>query len=107
MATNKSVFSQLQSVGEDALERIAKSPATRSALSSAIQLKDRAGKTIAGVEGLESRLAAIEKRLSTLEGTPKPATTRARSTTAKTASKPAASKSTTAKPRSSASKPKS
>ncbi len=106
MPTNKSVISQLQSVGEDALGRIAKSPATRSALNSALQLKDKAGKTISGLEGVETRLDAIEKRLSALEGKTKPATTRARSTTAKTASKPAASK-PTAKPRSSASKPKS
>ena len=107
MATNKSVLSQLQSVGEDALGRIAKSPATRSALNSAMQLKDRAGKTITGLESVEARLAAVEKRLSALEAKAKPTTARTRSTAAKTASKPAASKPATAKPRSSASKPKS
>ena len=63
MATNKSVLSQLQSVGEDAVARIAKSPAARTALEKGNQLKDRAGKTISGLEGIEERLAAIEKRL--------------------------------------------
>ena len=38
-----------------------------------MQLKDRAGKTIAGLEGIEERLAAIEKRLAALEGKAKPA----------------------------------
>ena len=108
MATNKSVLSQLQSVGEDAVARITKSPTTRSALEKGMQLKDRAGKTLTGLEGVEQRLSAIEKRLSALEGKakpkPKPAT-RIRSTTAKTA----ASKTTAAKPkpRASTTKPKS
>jgi len=110
MATNKSVLSQLQSVGEDAIGRIAKSPTTRSALNSAMQLKERAGKTLNGLEDVEARLAAIEKRLSALEGKAKPATTRASSTTTKTGTKTAAksTRSTTAsKPRPSTSKPKS
>ena len=85
----KSVLSQLQSVSEEALERITKSQATRSAIQSAIQLKDRAGRTLSGLEGVEERLAAIEKRLTALEGQKKPAT-RTRSTAKKTAAKPAA-----------------
>ena len=85
----KSVLSQLQSVSEEALERITKSQATRSAIQSAIQLKDRAGRTLSGLEGIEERLAAIEKRLTALEGQKKPAT-RTRSTAKKTAAKPAA-----------------
>jgi hypothetical protein len=89
MATNKSVLSQLQSVGEDALGRLTKSPATRSALEKGMQLKDRAGKSLSGLEDVERRLTAIEKRLSALEGKRKPAATRPRSTTTrKTAPKP-------------------
>jgi len=78
MATNKSVLSQLQAVGEDAVARIAKSPAARSALEKGIQLKDRAGKTLSGLEAVEERLTAIEKRLAALEGKAKPAATRRR-----------------------------
>jgi hypothetical protein len=105
MATNKSVLSQLQSVGEDAIGRLTKSPATRTALEKGMQLKDRAGKTLSGLEDVERRLAAIEKRLSALEGKPKPASTRSRSTTKKkTAPKPAGSTSAS-KPQTSASEP--
>jgi hypothetical protein len=104
MATNKSVLSQLQSVGEDAVARIAKSPAARSALEKGSQLKDRAGKTISGLEGVEERLAAIEKRLAALEGKAKPAASRSRSTSTSSRS----TKSSTAKStRSTASKPRS
>jgi hypothetical protein len=107
MATNKSVLSQLQSVGEDAVARIAKSPAARSALQKGNQLKDRAGKTISGLEGIEERLAAIEKRLSALEGKAKPAASRSRSTSTSsrsTKSSTTKSTSTTSKPRTTASK---
>ena len=97
MATNKSVLSQLQSVGEDAVARIAKSPAARTALEKGNQLKDRAGKTISGLDAIEARLAAIEKRLTALEGKAKPAASRSRSTTKST-------RSTTSKPRTTAAK---
>ena len=100
---NRSVLSQLQSVGEDAITRIAKSPAARSALERGSQLKDRAGKTLSGLEGIEERLGAIEKRLAALEGKAKPATSssRTRSSSSKTTG------STTSKPRTTTSKPKS
>ena len=103
MATNKSVLSQLQSVGEDAVARIAKSPAARTALQKGNQLKDRAGKTISGLEGIEERLAAIEKRLAALEGKAKPAASRSRS--ASTSSRSTKS-STTKSTKSTASKPR-
>jgi hypothetical protein len=98
MATNKSVLSQLQSVGEDAIGRIAKNPTTRSALEKGIQLKDRAGKTLSGLDAVETRLAAIEKRLSALEAKAKPAARPRPKTAAKPAAKP---RSTTTKPKSS------
>jgi len=67
MAEKKSVISQLQSVSEDALEKIASSAATRSALQSAMQLKDRGQRILTGFESIETRLTLIEKRLSVLE----------------------------------------
>jgi len=101
MADNKSVLSQLQSVGEDAIGRIAKSPTTRSALEKGMLLRDRAGRTLSGLESIEKRLTAIEKRLTALEGKAKPASTRSTTRTTKTASK--TTRSTAAsKPRSSA-----
>jgi hypothetical protein len=111
MPTNKSVLSQLQSVGEDAVARIAKSPAARSALEKGSQLKDRAGKTISGLEGIETRLDAIEKRLTALESKAKPAASRSRSTSTSSRSTKSATtkstRSTASKPRSTASEPKS
>ena len=106
MATNKSVLSQLQSVGEDAVARIAKSPAARTALQQGNQLKDRAGKTISGLEGIEERLAAIEKRLAALEGKAKPAASRSRSTSSRStkSSTTKSTKSTASKPRTTAGK---
>lgn len=91
----KSVIEQLQAVGEDALGKITKNPATRSALQGASQLKDKGGKVFAGFESIEKRLTSIEKRLAALEGkAKKPTTTRTRSTakktTASTAPKPSA-----------------
>jgi hypothetical protein len=93
MVEKKSVISQLQTVGEEALGKLAKTDAARNALQRANELKERAGKTLTGLEAVEKRLDAIEKRLSALEGKP---SSRSRST---------ASKSTTAsKPRTTASK---
>ncbi|HEX4519499.1 MAG TPA: hypothetical protein VH063_07945 [Gaiellaceae bacterium] len=98
----KSVMEQIQSVGEDAIGKITKNPATRSALQGASQLKDKGGKMLVGLEALDKRLASIEKRLAALEGKgKKPATTtRSRSTASKT------SASTAAKPRTTAAKPR-
>jgi hypothetical protein len=92
---------QLQTASEGALGKITQHPATRSALQSASQLKDKGDKLLAGLGSVEERLGAIEKRLDALEGKvakSKPAATRSRST----ASKPRA----TAKPKT-APKPKS
>ncbi len=84
--SKKSVIEQLQAVGEDALGKITKNPATRSALQGASQLKDKGGKVFAGFESIEKRLTSIEKRLTALEGkAKKPASrTRTRSTAKKT-----------------------
>jgi hypothetical protein len=103
MANNKSVLSQLQSVGEDAIERITKSEKARSALQKGSQLKDRAGKTLSGLESIEERLVGIEKRLAALEGKAKPAATRSRSASTSRSTK---SSTTTKSTRSTASKPR-
>ena len=68
MPEKKSVISQLQTVGEEALGKLSKNDVARSALQSAMNVKDRATKTLTGLEGVEKRLDAIEKRLSALEG---------------------------------------
>jgi uncharacterized phage infection (PIP) family protein YhgE len=92
----KSVIEQLQAVGEDALGKITKNPATRSVIQGASQVKDKSGKMFAGFESIEKRLAGIEKRLAALEGKAKKPTTTTRTrstakkTTASTASKPPA-----------------
>ena len=101
MAEKKSVISQLQTVGEEALGKIAKTDAARNALQRATELKERAGKTLTGLETVEKRLDAIEKRLSALEGKP---SSRSRSTASK--SRSTASKSRTTSNKSSSSSDK-
>jgi hypothetical protein len=84
----KTVISQLQSAGEDALGKLAQSPATNKALQGALQVKDRVEKAVRSLDGMEKRVVAIEKRLAALEKSPaKKATPRPR---AKAAAKPAA-----------------
>ena len=89
---SKSVLTQLQSVGEDALGRITSNAAARSALQSAMQWKDKTGKVFTGFDAIDARLTAIEKRLTALEGPPKKRTTTTRrSTSTKSTAKPRAS----------------
>jgi hypothetical protein len=84
----RTVISQLASVSEEALGKLAQSPATRNALQGAMNVKDRVEKVVRSLDGMEKRVASIEKRLAALEKTPaKKATPRPR---AKTAAKPAA-----------------
>jgi hypothetical protein len=82
----KSVMSQLASVGEGALEKLAHSPATRTALQGAMQLKDRGEKLVHGLDSVDDRLAAIERRLDALEKAAKPkrSSPRARTAASKT-----------------------
>ncbi len=94
MATKNSVISQLQSVGEGALGKLTQSGPTRSALQGARELKDRGERLVHGLESIESRLAAIEKRLNALENVKPKRTTRSRSTAAKPRSAAAESKPT-------------
>jgi len=64
----KTVISQLQTVGEDALEKLAQNPAARTAIQGAMQVKERGERLLHTLDAIQERLSAIEKRLSTLEG---------------------------------------
>lgn len=68
----KTVMTQLASVGEGAIERIAQNPATRGAYLSALQLKDRGERLVLSLGVFDERLTAIEKRLTALEKAAKP-----------------------------------
>jgi hypothetical protein len=75
----KTVISQLQSVGEGALGKIAHSPATRSAVQGAVQVKERGERLLHALDSVGDRLSAIEERLTALEKrTPKRAPARPR-----------------------------
>jgi hypothetical protein len=81
-----SQLQQLQNVSEEALGKITQNQTARSAVQSAMQLKDKGDKLFSSLGSIEGRLATIEKRLDALEGKtakPKPATTRTRSTASK------------------------
>ena len=79
MVTKRTMLGQLTSVGEGAIGRLAQNPVTNKALESAIQVKERVEKVVRGLESMEGRMAAVEKRLEALEKpkkrttTPKPA----------------------------------
>ncbi len=93
MAEKKSVISQIQTVGEEALGKIAKTDAARNALQRASELRERAGKSLTGLEGIEKRLDAIEARLTKLEARPrsKPRSTASKSSSAAPKAESAAS----------------
>ena len=63
----KTVISQLQSVGEGALGKLAQSPATRGAVQGAMQVKERSERIFHSLDSIDDRLRAIERRLSALE----------------------------------------
>jgi hypothetical protein len=87
------MISQLQSVSEGALGKITQSGPTRSAVQSAMQLKDRGDRILRGLDSIEDRLTAIEKRLASIEAQGrKPATTRTRKSSTAAKKRPAVSK---------------
>ena len=79
MVTKRTMLGQLTSVGEGAIGRLAQNPVTNKALESAIQVKERVEKVVRGLESMDGRMTAVEKRLAALEKqkkrttTPKPA----------------------------------
>src|SRR3954469_5954581 len=72
---NRTVISQLTSVGESALEQLASSSMTRRAFDGAVQMKDRVEKLLGELVDVDGRIAALEQRVAALEQT-KPAATR-------------------------------
>jgi prefoldin subunit 5 len=67
MAARKLTLSQLASVGEGAIGKLAQNPVTHKALEGALQLKDRVEKLMNGLESLEQRMTALEQRVDALE----------------------------------------
>jgi len=67
------MMEQLTSLSEDALERLAQSPFTRTAVEAGMQVKSRVEKLVASLADLDGRVTRIEARLDALEGKPKPA----------------------------------
>ena len=66
----RSLFSQMASLGEDALGRLAQNPTTNRMVQSAVELKDRVdelARQVRGLERLEQRLARVEERVDALE----------------------------------------
>jgi phage shock protein A len=61
------MISQLTSVGEGALGKIAQNPVTHRALEGALQAKERVEKLVGSVGDLEGRVTKLEKRLDALD----------------------------------------
>jgi len=100
--TVMSQLQQLQTVSEGALEKLTQNQATRSAIQSATQLRERGDRILRGLDSIEERLTAIEKRLAGLEAQGRKTATRTRATR----SRPAATSPSTATPAEPASEPK-
>lgn len=95
----QSVISQLQSLSEDALAKLASSDIAKEAIQGAQQIRDRVERLVKSVAELDDRLDALEKRVSALE--PKKATPARKTTTSAAKKKPSTAsktRSTTAKP---------
>ena len=95
----RTMMSQLASVSEGALGKLASSDISKSALQGALILKDRVERLVKGMTDLDERMDALERRVAALEK-PKRKTP-AKKTAASTAKK---TTSTAGKPRASASK---
>jgi len=89
MPARKSVISQLTSVGEGALGKIAQNPVTAKALEGALQAKERVEKLVSSVGDLETRVSKLEKRMDALDKAKRTAAKKA-----STASKASSTKST-------------
>jgi hypothetical protein len=79
-------MSQLASVSEGALGKLASSEMTQKAFQGALQLKDRVERMVLAISELDDRVASLEKRVTALEK-PKRRTTASKSTAAKPATK--------------------
>ena len=83
----RSIISQMASLGEDALGRLAQNPTTSRMMQSAVELKERVddlARRVRGLEELEQRVEGLEQRLDRLDGggevDPAPAETAATTT---------------------------
>ena len=81
MVTKRTMLGQLTSVGEGAIGRLTQNPVTHKAVEGAIQVKERVEKVVRGLESMDRRMVAVEKRLEALEK-PKRRTTTRKTTTA-------------------------
>jgi hypothetical protein len=81
-AKQKTIVERLADIGEEAIQRIGSAPGGDRLLAAMANMRDRVDdlqKRMRGLESLDKRVAAIERRLDRLEG-------KGRSTTRKTAS---------------------
>ena len=76
MVAKRTMLGQLTSVGEGAIGKLAQNPVTHKAVESAIQVKERVEKVVRGLESMDRRMLAVEKRLTALEKAKKRTTTR-------------------------------
>ena len=90
MAAKRSVFSQLTSVGEGALGRIAQNPVTHRAFEGAMQVKDRVEKLVNGLAELEERVTKLEERVDALDKPKRASTKRSGSASKNTEEEPPA-----------------
>src|SRR3954447_25686532 len=95
MAKQQSVISQLASLSEEALAKIASSEFASNAIQGAQQVRYRVERLVKSVAELDDRLGSLEQRVEALE--PKKATPARKTATTTTAKKKAT---TAAKPRS-------
>jgi hypothetical protein len=80
MAAQKDLLSRLADAGEEAIQRLAKAPGGENVLKAVNASRDRIDelqKRVRGIEGLEKRVAALEKKVDALSkpARPKPAAT--------------------------------
>lgn len=75
----QSIVDRLADLGEEAIQRIGNAPGGDKVLAAMAGTRDRLDdlqKRVRGLEALDRRVAAMERRLDKLEGKGKPATTR-------------------------------
>ena len=81
----KDLLTRLSDAGEEAISRVASSPATTRLFDSVGSMRERVEdlqRKVRGLDALEKRVAALEKRVATLEK-PKRTTSRSRASTAR------------------------
>jgi len=91
MAAQKDLLSRLADAGEEAIQRLAKAPGGENVVKAVNASRDRIDelqKRVRGIEGLEKRVAALEKKVDALS---KPSRTKPAATPT-AAKKPAARK---------------